>query len=317
MERIKILNYGLLPLIAAAGLKEFQKFPAETFSPISPIYYERVIDSAIAIFLAGYLLSVFIRGFRSFWCRKAPVWAAAVLLIVLWDYLTSKTARLPMPYFPGPERVINVFIEDSETLLTSVFSSARLIVLGFVFGSFGGIVCGSLLGWSRRAAYWLSPVVRMLGPVPATAWIPLCMLIFPTAFTASVFLVSLAVWFPVTLMTASAIYNVPKAYYEAASILGANQRRQFFKVAVPHALPTIFVGQFMGVGASFLVLITAEMLGASSGLGWYIVWAIGWAAYAKVYATLIVSAVIFSGFIKLLFFFRDKLLGWQPSFVKW
>lgn len=317
MQNRAFFNSGLLPLIAAIAIKEFQKFPAETFSPISPVYYERCIDSAIAVFFCGYLLSVFFRGFRNFWCAKAQLWAAAVLLVIVWDYLTSKTARLPMPYFPGPERVINVFIEDTDTLFTSVFSSVKLIVLGFLFGSVGGVVCGSLLGWSKRAAYWLSPVVRILGPVPATAWIPLCMLIFPTAFTASVFLVSLAVWFPVTLMTASAIYNVPKAFYEAASILGADRRRQFFCVAVPHALPTIFVGQFMGVGASFLVLITAEMVGASSGLGWYIVWAIGWAAYAKVYATLIVSAVIFSGFIKLLFLFRYRLLGWQPSFVKW
>ncbi|WP_277656544.1 ABC transporter permease [Seleniivibrio woodruffii] len=315
--KIKPINAGLLPLLASIGLKEFQKFPTDIFSPISTEYYELFILGLIGVTGVFYLVSVFVKGFREYWGERAPLAAAAVLLVVVWDYYTSKTARLPMPYFPGPERVINVFIEDTETLTRSALSSLKLIVGGFLLGSLAGIVCGSLLGWSKRAAYWLSPVVRILGPVPATAWIPVCLLVFPNAFTASVFLVSLAVWFPVTLMTASAIYNVPKAYYEAAALLGTSQRGQFFRVAVPHALPTIFVGQFMGVGASFLVLITAEMVGASSGLGWYIVWAIGWAAYAKVYATLIISAVIFSGFIKLLFLFRDKLMGWQPSFVKW
>lgn len=313
----RIINTGLLPLGAAVLLRAFQFYPAETFSPVPPEYFERVIDALTAVFALAWLFSTVHRGFGKWWGYKAPIAAFGVMVVLLWDYLTSKTARLPLPYFPGPDRVIAVFVEDQAILLKSIFSSVRLMVLGFILGSAVGAVSGSLLGWSPRVAYWLSPVVRIFGPVPATAWIPVCMIIFPNSFQAGIFLVSLAVWFPVTLMTAAGIANVPKSYYEAASILGANEKQLFFRVAVPAALPAVFTGQFMGISASFLVLITAEMVGAGSGLGWYIVWSIGWAAYAKMYASLIVSAVIFSGAIKILFLFRDKLMSWQPSAVRW
>lgn len=313
----KIFNYGLLPIFAAAGLRLFQLYPAAGFSPVPPEYFLRVIDFLIGAFAFAWLLGIFYKPFRIWWNYKAPLAAFSVLLLLGWDYVTSKTGKLPLPYFPGPDRIIAVFVEDQSILLKSVFSSLRLMFLGFVIGSIAGIISGSLLGWSMRVAYWLSPIVRIVGPIPATAWIPIAMLIFPNSFSAGIFLVSLAVWFPVTLMTASGIYNVPKSYYEAAQVLGADNTRQFLKVAVPSALPTVFVGQFMGISASFLVLITAEMVGASSGLGWYIVWSIGWAAYAKMYASLIISAVIFSGAIKILFLFRDRLMSWQPSAVRW
>jgi NitT/TauT family transport system permease protein len=313
----RIFNYSLLPVLAAIGLRFFQLYPAETFSPVPPEYFFAVINFLIGIFAFAWVLGIFYRPFRIWWNYKAPLAAFSVLLIIVWDYLTLKTGKLPLPYFPGPDRVIAVFVEDQAILAKSVLSSVRLIVIGFVIGSIAGVISGSLLGWSMRVSYWLSPIVRIIGPIPATAWIPVAMLIFPNSFSAGIFLVSLAVWFPVTLMTASGIYNVPKSYYEAAQVLGAGSKIQFFKVAVPSALPTVFVGQFMGISASFLVLITAEMVGASSGLGWYIVWSIGWAAYAKMYASLIISAVIFSSAIKILFLIRDKLMAWQPSSVRW
>jgi NitT/TauT family transport system permease protein len=313
----RIFNYSLLPVLAAIGLRFFQLYPAETFSPVPPEYFFAVINFLIGIFAFAWVLGIFYKPFRIWWNYKAPLAAFSVLLIIVWDYLTLKTGKLPLPYFPGPDRVIAVFVEDQAILAKSVLSSVRLIVIGFVIGSIAGVISGSLLGWSMRVSYWLSPIVRIIGPIPATAWIPVAMLIFPNSFSAGIFLVSLAVWFPVTLMTASGIYNVPKSYYEAAQVLGAGSKIQFFKVAVPSALPTVFVGQFMGISASFLVLITAEMVGASSGLGWYIVWSIGWAAYAKMYASLIISAVIFSSAIKILFLIRDKLMAWQPSSVRW
>ncbi|MGE4497018.1 MAG: ABC transporter permease [Deferribacterales bacterium] len=313
----RIFSLGLLPVSAAVILRAFQYYPADTFSPVPPEYYERVINTLITLFLLTWFMGAVNKSFAKWWNSKAPLITLGIFIILLWDFFTSKTGRLPLPYFPGPDRVIAVFVEDQTILVKSVFSSVRLMVLGFLIGSAAGIASGSLLGWSAKVSYWLSPVVRIFGPVPATAWIPVCMIIFPNSFQAGVFLVALAVWFPVTLMTASGIYNVPKSYYEAAAVLGTDSGRQFFRVAVPAALPAVFTGQFMGVSASFLVLITAEMTGSSSGLGWYIVWSIGWAAYAKMYASLLISAVIFSGAIKVLFLFRDRLMSWQPSTVRW
>jgi NitT/TauT family transport system permease protein len=180
-----------------------------------------------------------------------------------------------------------------------------------------GLITGTLMGWYQRCNFWIGPVLKIIGPIPATAWLPIAMVAFPTSFSASVFLIALAVWFPVTVMTSSGIANVSKSYFEVARTLGGDQKYMILKVAIPAAMPMIFIGLFMGMGASFLTLIAAEMLGVKAGLGWYINWAQGWAEYHKVYTALILIAVIFSGMIALLFKLRDKLLVWQKGLIRW
>jgi NitT/TauT family transport system permease protein len=65
------------------------------------------------------------------------------------------------------------------------------------------------------------------------------------------------------------------------------------------------------------VLVVAEMLGVKSGLGWYLQWAQGWAAYANMYAALFIMAAVCSGLVTLLFRLRDRLLSWQRGTLRW
>ncbi len=102
-----------------------------------------------------------------------------------------------------------------------------------------------------------------------------------------------------------------------ARTLGANPRFLILKVAIPAALPHVFVGLFMGLGASFAVLVTAEMMGVKAGLGFYLQWAQGWGAYANMYAALVVMALMCSGLITLLFKVRGHVLSYQKEEVKW
>ncbi len=128
---------------------------------------------------------------------------------------------------------------------------------------------------------------------------------------------ALATGFPVTVLTWSGIAGVNKAYYDVARTLGAREGFLILRVAIPAALPHVFVGLFMGLGSSFAVLVVAEMLGVKAGLGWYLQWAQGWAAYANMYAALAVMALACSGLITLLFRLRDRLLSWQKGLVQW
>ena len=102
-----------------------------------------------------------------------------------------------------------------------------------------------------------------------------------------------------------------------ARTLGARESFLIFRVAIPAALPNIFVGLFMGLGASFLSLIVAETVGVQDGLGWYMNWQRGYMEFAKVYATLIISAVFFSALMTALFKLRDRVLRWQKGVIKW
>jgi NitT/TauT family transport system permease protein len=143
------------------------------------------------------------------------------------------------------------------------------------------------------------------------------MVISPKAEWSAVGLIALAVWFPVTMLTVSGISNTRASYLDVARTLGAKQSYLIFRVAIPAAMPNIFIGLFMGLGASFLTLIVAETVGVKSGLGWYVAWAQGWAEYGKVYAALVIMAVFFSTIMTALFKLRDRVLVWQKGTIKW
>lgn len=250
--------------------------------------------------------------------RTATPWLIALpVLLGIWELLTAKLALLPMPFFAPPQALLAVYVEDYARLADSLLHSALLLGSGVALGATTGFVAGVAIGWSTRIGYWLHPVLRILGPVPSTALLPLCFFLFPSSWSASVFLIALATWFPVTVLTWSGVASVDKAYYDVARTLGAKQRFLIFNVAIPAALPHVFVGLFMGLGASFSTLVVAEMMGVKSGIGWYLQWAQGWAAYANMYAALLIMALACSGLITGLFLVRDRLLAWQKGAMKW
>jgi len=249
--------------------------------------------------------------------RMAPWMLALALLLGAWEMATAKLGLLPMPFFPPPQALVEVVVDDRVRLAEGVLASLRLLAGGYFLGAALGFAVGVAMGWSHAVGYWIHPVLRLVGPLPATAWLPLAFFIFPSSHSASTFLIALATGFPVTVLTWSGVASVSKAYYDVARTLGANQSFLIFRVTIPAAMPHVFVGLFMGLGNSFAVLVIAEMLGVKAGLGWYLQWAQGWAAYANMYAALLIMALIFSGLITLLFRLRDRLLAWQKGLVRW
>jgi NitT/TauT family transport system permease protein len=249
--------------------------------------------------------------------RIMPWLSVLAVLIGVWEMATAKLGLLPMPFFPPPQAILEVLIDDWARLGDSIIASLRLLAGGYFIGAGIGFGAGVAIGWSRLIGYWIHPILRFVGPLPATAWLPLAFFVFPSSWSASTFLIALATGFPVTVLTWSGVASVNSAYYDIARTLGASQRFLVFKVAIPSAMPHVFVGLFMGLGNSFAVLVVAEMLGVKSGLGWYLQWAQGWAAYANMYAALLIMALICSGLITALFRLRDRLLSWQKGLVRW
>ncbi|MGI3747486.1 MAG: ABC transporter permease [Janthinobacterium lividum] len=276
----------------------------------------------LCLIMTGLILSAVVAGR---WSQRVvtrthtlgPWLIALPILLTIWELLTAKFGVLPVPFFAPPQALLDVYVEDWPRLADSLFHSAILLGSGVAVGALTGFIAGVAIGWSRSIGYWLHPVLRILGPVPSTALLPLCFFLFPSSWSASVFLIALATWFPVTVLTWSGVSSVDKAYYDVARTLGAKQGFLIFKVAIPAALPHVFVGLFMGLGASFSTLVVAEMMGVKSGIGWYLQWAQGWAAYANMYAALLIMALACSGLISALFLIRDRLLAWQEGAMKW
>jgi len=244
-----------------------------------------------------------------------PWFIALGLWLLVWEITTAKLGWLPKPFFSPPQGLLHVYMTDWDRLLICVAYTARLWGLGFFLGITVGFAGGVGLGWSKRFAYWGMPLLKLIGPVPASAWIPCAFFIFPSTFHASVFLVALASGIPVAILTASGISQVNRSYYDVARTLGASSRWQIRNVAIPAALPNVFVGLFMGLYYSFAVLVVAEMLGAKFGLGWYLQFNTAYSAYANVYAALVIMALICAGLVRALFSVRDRVLGWQKGIL--
>jgi NitT/TauT family transport system permease protein len=248
---------------------------------------------------------------------KAPFYTSLILFFCAANMSTKMTTLLPDIYFPSFDRILSVYLTHWRTLLICAFYSLRLLVLGMASGGLIGFAMGLLLGWYQKAHYWIYPYIRFLGPIPATLWIPLAIFFFPSLLQASVFIIALSMWFPVTFLTASGAQNVNKAYYESASSLGASPWFQIWHVTIPAAMPQIFTGFFQGAISSLLALMSAELFGAKYGLGWYINWQQQVMDYPKVYAGFFIIALTCFGLFKLLFLFEIKVLSWKKEVIRW
>ena len=270
---------------------------------------------AVSIFLI--LAQPFSFRLRQWMRHMCPIFTAAILFLALWELITLGFRLLPLPYFPGPAAILRSLIDDRALLLDSTWHSLLLLLSGYSAGVLAGLISGVCIGWSPSVRYWGMPLLKVVGPIPATAWIPLAMVVSPSAIVSAAALIGLAVWFPVTMLTASGISNTRASYIDVARTLGAGPRYLIFRVAIPAAIPNIFIGLFMGLGASFLTLVVAESVGVKSGLGWYVSWAQGWAEYGKVFAALVIMAAFFSTLMTVLFKVRDRVLVWQKGVIKW
>lgn len=282
----------------------------------SPYYMWFLLTAVLALSLV-LVAGIFMKDLGKKLFGKLPLYAGIIFFLALLNTLVSKTRLLPVLYFPSLDKVCGLIWTQRIFLAKNLLFSLGLLVQGFIFGLVIGFFTGLALGYNRHVGYWLNPVTKFLGPVPTTAWIPLALSVFPTTHGANVFLIAFAVWFPVTLMTASGIQSVNKTFFEVSETLGANTLFKVFRVAVPASLPQIFLGLFYGIVSSFATLMAVEMNGNSQGIGWYINWQKSVMQYDGVYAGLIIIAVLCSLILTLLFKVRDKIMVWQKGVIRW
>jgi NitT/TauT family transport system permease protein len=124
-------------------------------------------------------------------------------------------------------------------------------------------------------------------------------------------------WFPTMVQTSSGIQNVSKGYYDVARTMGASTLYQIINIAIPAALPQIFVGLFSGVTTSFITLMMAELMGSKYGIGWYINWQQQIMSYSNVWMAFLILAVCCFLVLKGLFALRKKFLSWQEGIIRW
>lgn len=278
--------------------------------------YRIVLSLMVVLYVVTGVFSSFNKDRKKKYKKRMQFRFAVGIALALWDLFGTKLQLLPQPFFPGPAGIIEAFLAESEFILQNTLYSLRLFAMGFSLGVVLGVGTGILIGWFPKVYYWIAPVLNITGVIPAVAWMPFALTLFPTPFTAAVFLIVICVWFPVASLTASGVQSTPKAQFEAARTLGGNTSYLVFHVAIPHAMPQIFTGINTANAFAFTTLVMAEMMGQPGGLGYYINASKVWSAYYKVFAAIIVMAILFSLITKAVGLIEARVLRWQRGLVK-
>ena len=192
------------------------------------------------------------------------------VLLILWTLATAKLNLLKAALFPPPGRVLKQFIEDFDKIVINIRSSLGIILQGYLLAALAAIPIGLFIGWNARMGNAATYITKFLIAIPPIVYIPYGIALLPTFRSVSVFVIFLAGFWPILAGTMSGVLNVEKKVIDSARVLNVNRLTMLFSVILPAALPQIFIGCNQGLTVSFILLTSAEMIGARDGLGYYV-----------------------------------------------
>lgn len=210
---------------------------------------------------------------RSF--ARWPLRLASLLACLLfWQVAASHKLNFGLftfTYVPTPGAVLDAAWQllASNALLAHLGSSLSRVFAGYLAAAVLGGVLGLLIGRSKWAEDTLLPPLEVLRPIPAVAWIPLAILMFPSSELSMVFITFTGALFPILLNTVHGVEAVDPRLVASARSLGAGRWAILREVVLPGALPSIVTGLAIGMGTSWFCLVTAEMISGQFGIGYY------------------------------------------------
>ncbi len=199
-------------------------------------------------------------------------WALAgiTLFLLLWTGVSMRIGNEVL--LPKPHAVLLGFVElfREGSLVGDVLASLRRVIGGFLIASSIAVPLALLMAFFRPLNLLLSPIVSFLRPIPPIAWIPIAILWFGIGDPPSYFITALAAFFPIFINSFSGGNAVRPEHIHAARSLGAGPRALFARIYLPSAMPMISTGLRIGLGQSWMAVVTAELIAAQSGLGYMI-----------------------------------------------
>ena len=208
------------------------------------------------------------------WKRPALQLGSIVLCLLLWHLAATHHLHLGIVTFanvPPPSEVLSAAwaLLQSPKLWPHLSSSLLRVGAGFGLAALTGIGLGLLIGRLRWVRDLLLPPLEVLRPIPAVAWIPLAILMFPSAEGSMVYITFVGALFPVLLNTIHGVEAVDARLIASARSLGTRRWRLFTEVIAPAAAPSIVTGLAIGMGTCWFCLVTAEMIAGQYGIGYY------------------------------------------------
>jgi NitT/TauT family transport system permease protein len=248
-------------------------------------------------------------GFYRFVTILSPI-----LVLVLWE-VTVRLGILDFRFFPTPSTVVGVLygLIKSGEIFEHLSISLQRITIGFFLGAIPGIILGMLMGWSKGVRAFMNPLVSALYPIPKVALLPLILIIFGIGEMSKIVVIAIACFFMVLITTSHGVMRIDPILVQAAQNYGARGWKLFSKVILPASLPSIFTGLRLALGICLIIIVAVEFVAANKGIG-YLIW-ISWSTLAvgKMYAGLVVIAILGVLFTTGLEWLGKALMPWAED----
>jgi NitT/TauT family transport system permease protein len=206
---------------------------------------------------------------------------ALLMFLVAWHLLTKYRVNIYVRFLnvPSPEQVLERAIRafKDPKFFSHVLLSCRRILIGFALATIVAVPLGLVMGRFRAIREFIFPVAEVLRPIPAIAWVPMSIMLWPSNEESIVFITFLGSFFPILINTLHGMTMVDQVLVRAAQCLGAREASIFREVYFPATLPHIFTGLTVGMGVAWVSLIAAEMISGQFGIGYFT-----WEAYSLV-----------------------------------
>ena len=235
-------------------------------------------------------------------------------MVLFWHLVTTYKVDLYIRFtnIPTPAEVWQSVLQAGSNgkFLTNIGMSLRRIFIGFALAGVLGVALGLVIGRYRRMHELLFPAMEALRPIPAIAWVPISIMLWPDNEVSIVFITFIGAFFPILLNTVSGVQAVDSVLLRAGQCLGAKEAQIMWHVVLPGAAPQIFTGLAVGMGVAWVSLIAAEMISGQFGIGYFT-----WEAYSLIAYADIVLGMITIGVLGLLCSWLIRFAG--KSLMPW
>lgn len=232
-------------------------------------------------------------------------------LCVVWYFAAHMIGRATvLPPFEDTMREFFLGWTTPRTLKNLGLTMWRVFV-GVAYGVALGTILGLLMGYSEKVLQALSPIVNSIRQVPIMAWVPLAIVWFGLGDGPTVFLIFMSAIFPLIINVIAGVQDIDRNYFNAARSMGASTGAIFRDIVLPGALPSFLTGLRLAFGAGWMSVICAEFIATSSGFGYLMIEAQERIQTPKLYALMIISAIIGFAIDQLIRVIERKATAWR------
>ncbi len=230
---------------------------------------------------------------------------------LFWEVLTTKLNRMHPVLFPSPEAVFEVFATQWPALLQNVASSLELLFFGALTALAAGVLLGLLVGWVEGLRDVFTPIAQVLAPIPSVVFAPYLVAIMPSFRSASAMVIFLGLFWPTFLNTILRVASLDRRILDSARMLELGSFSMVGNILLPFMIPGVVSGLRVQLTSSIMMLTFAEMLGAKSGMGYYIINYTNFANYTNVLAGIIIVGLVVTALNGLIAFIEKHVVTWR------